>query len=133
MSLSPLFPGSEVLGVWSIAHPLLLPGGLPLGTRTTVLRLPDGGLLLHSPGALSEDDRAQIAALGEVRVIFVPNREHTRFAAAALAAFPGAELHAPVGLAPRVGGRVHRGHAAAGGEATQPYGEGLFALPISDS
>ncbi len=116
---------------WSIAHPFKAPGGLPIGTRTTVLRLADGSLLLHSPGALSPAELAEIGALGDVSVIFVPNREHTLFAAAARAAFPRAEVHAPASLAAaaKLGGPA-RAHAAAGSGVQRPFGEGLFALTV---
>lgn len=116
---------------WSIAHPLLVPGGLPVGTRSTLLRLADGSLLLHSPGPLSAHDFSEIAALGEVSVIFVPNREHTKFVAAARAALPRAEVHAPPSVAAgRLGGAAHRAHAAPAAGPAEPYGAGLTAVGI---
>ncbi len=90
MPLLPLIPDRPDAGVWSIAHALMAPGGLPIGTRTTVIRRDDGGLLLHAPGALTPADIDAIRALGPVRAVVASNREHHLFARAALTAFPGA-------------------------------------------
>jgi hypothetical protein len=81
-----------------IDHPLKV-GGLALGTRTTVIRRPDGGVVLVSPGPLGDDDAAAIAALGPVRAIVAPNLLHDRYLAAAVVRFPEARLYAPPALA----------------------------------
>lgn len=104
MPLVPLVPERPDAGVWTLAHPFRAPGGLPIGTRTTVVRLDDGGLVLHAPGPLAPADRDAIAALGPVRAVVAPNREHHLFARAAMQAFPGAQLHAPAGMDARLGG-----------------------------
>jgi len=83
--------------VWVVDHPFRA-GPLSIGTRTTVLR--DGGAItLVSPGPLAEEDAAAIAALGAVRAVVAPNREHHLFLAAALARFSGAEAYAPAAVA----------------------------------
>ena len=84
--------------VWSIAHPFRV-GGLDLGARTTVVRLHDGQLALHSPGPLGDDDAAAIGQLGRVGLILAPNLLHHRFIADARRRFPDARLVAPAGLA----------------------------------
>lgn len=84
--------------LWVIDHPLRV-GGLALGTRTTVVRLGDGGLALLSPGPLADDDAAAIGALGPVRALVAPNLMHHLHLAAARARFPEARLHAPAALA----------------------------------
>ena len=37
-------------GIWLMEHPLRMPGGIEIGTRSTLMRLQDESLLLHSPG-----------------------------------------------------------------------------------
>ena len=73
--------------------------GLSLGTRMTVVRLPGGDLLLHSPVRLDADLTAAIRALGEVTHVVAPSLYHHVFAGDAVAAFEGALLHAPAALA----------------------------------
>lgn len=72
--------------------------GLHLGSRMTIVRLPDGKLWLHSPIALADALIAEIRALGEVGHIVCPNSFHHVYAGAACAAFPGARLHGPAAL-----------------------------------
>jgi hypothetical protein len=64
----------------------------------TVLRLPGGDLVLHSPIAISDDLRAEIDALGTVRFIVAPNRMHHLFVADAARLYPDASLLAAPGL-----------------------------------
>jgi len=84
------------LGV--VDHPLKV-GGLALGTRTTVIRRADGSVALISPGPLSDEDAAAIAALGPVRALVAPNLIHHLYLAAAAARFAGARIFAPAALA----------------------------------
>jgi hypothetical protein len=84
-------------GVWIAEAPLRF-FGVPLGTRMTVVRLPDGSLLLHSPIELSPRLRAQVDSLGPVQHIVSPNKLHHLFLGAAFAAYPAARLYAPPGL-----------------------------------
>src|SRR5438067_2623191 len=84
------------LGV--IDHPLRT-GGLHLGTRTTVVRRGDGGVIVISPGPLGDADAAAIGALGPVIAVVAPNLIHHLFLAAALARFSAARLYAPAALA----------------------------------
>lgn len=72
--------------------------GLHLGSRMTVARLPDGGLLLHSPVSLDEPLLAEIRALGTVTHIVAPSLFHHVYAGPAHAAFPDAQLHGPEAL-----------------------------------
>ena len=73
--------------LWVIDHPLQV-GGLHLGTRTTVVRLSNGGLWLHSPGPLSPELMNEIAALGSVQAIVAPNAMHHLYLAENIRAFP---------------------------------------------
>jgi glyoxylase-like metal-dependent hydrolase (beta-lactamase superfamily II) len=83
--------------VWTIDHPLRA-GGLALGTRTSLVRLPDGGIWLLSPGPLDAPARERIAKLGPVRAIVLPNLLHHLYAADAAAAFPEARVYAVPGI-----------------------------------
>ncbi|MDP2317082.1 MAG: DUF4336 domain-containing protein [Pseudomonadota bacterium] len=88
--------------LWTVDHALTVAGVLPLGTRTTVVRLADGRLLVHAPGKLEEADIAAIRALGPVAAVVAPNLLHHLFFDAARAAFPEAEGWAPAALATKV-------------------------------
>ncbi len=72
--------------------------GLEIGARMSVVRLRDGGLLLHSPVRLDRALRAELDELGPVRFVVAPNRFHHLFAGEAVAAYPGAELYGAPGL-----------------------------------
>lgn len=83
-------------GLWCIDHRDFSVGGLRIGTRSTVVRLSDGTLLLHSPGPLGTTGFAAIRELGTVSHVVAANRMHDLFYGAATAEFPQA-----CGLAPR--------------------------------
>jgi hypothetical protein len=89
-------------GLWIVDRQVSLPPGLILPTRMTVMRLPDGGLALHSPVALDAGLVDGLRALGEVAAIIAPNSFHHVFAAECSAAFPAACLFAAPGLSERV-------------------------------
>ena len=81
-------------GLHVVDHPTFTVQGLQLGTRTTVLRLADGTLALHSPGPLSADALAEVRALGDVSLIVAPNAMHHLFLPDAVRAFPQARVAA---------------------------------------
>ena len=97
--------GVPVLRPWSedvwIAEAPLRFYGVPFGTRMTVLRMPDGGLVLHSPIDPTPALRAEVERLGPVRHLVAPNKLHHLFVGAAKATWPEARLWAPPGLAAR--------------------------------
>ena len=68
--------------------------GIVLGRRMTVIRLPDGGLFVHSPWEMTADRKPQLEDLGQIRYIVAPGRFHDLYLDQALKAFPLAELHA---------------------------------------
>jgi hypothetical protein len=61
--------------LWVADQPLRF-AGLEVGTRMTVIRLPGGGLLLHSPVARSAELAAADERLGTPAVIVAPKRLH---------------------------------------------------------
>lgn len=80
-------------GLWTVAAPQTF-YGLHVGTRMTVLRLPGGGLWLHSAIPISAQLKAEIDALGRVEHIVAPNAYHHLHARPATALWPEARVHA---------------------------------------
>src|SRR3546814_3134822 len=64
---------------------------MPFPTRMTVIRL-EGGLVVHSPTALTADLEAEIELLGPPRWIVGPNRIHYWWIPEWREAFPNAEV-----------------------------------------
>ncbi len=79
--------------VWVQAAPQTMLG-LHLGTRMTVVRLPDGALWVHSPIPLTEALTDELRALGPVRHVIAPNLFHHLHVGPMAAAFDGALVHA---------------------------------------
>jgi hypothetical protein len=73
-----------------------LHGSLPL--RMTVIRLPGGQVLLHSPTPYSAGLAAEIARIGRVGALVAPNSAHWLFVAGWQSAMPGAQVWAAPGL-----------------------------------
>ncbi|XKE44489.1 DUF4336 domain-containing protein [Halomonas organivorans] len=67
--------------------------GLPYATRMTVVRLPDGGLWVHSPIRLTPERQRQLDGLGPVHHLVAPNHLHHLFLDAWQRAYPGALTH----------------------------------------
>ncbi|MEO8549895.1 MAG: DUF4336 domain-containing protein [Kofleriaceae bacterium] len=87
---------SEIVAgrVWASERPVWF-SGVRLRARTSVIRLDDGGLLVHSPSPPSDAWMKQVAELGEVRWLFVPNCFHHLGTSGTAAAFPEAKIVAP--------------------------------------
>ncbi|HZI09454.1 MAG TPA: DUF4336 domain-containing protein [Myxococcus sp.] len=73
-------------------------GPMALGGRMTVIRLPDGGLWLHSPVAFTPEARAAVDSLGPVRFLVAPNLMHHMAVQDWAAAYPEAKVAAPASL-----------------------------------
>lgn len=73
--------------------------GLPLGRQLVVVRLPGGGLWVHSPVPVTPALRAEVAALGAVRHVVGPNLWHDECLREFQAEHPAALFHAAPGLA----------------------------------
>ncbi|MCS5635443.1 MAG: DUF4336 domain-containing protein [Myxococcota bacterium] len=84
--------------LWVADHDLTMPGGIAIGTRTTLVRLSDGGLFMHSPGPLSPELVDSINALGPVRHIVAPNDFHHLYVEENAKAWPEARIHVSAGL-----------------------------------
>lgn len=114
-------------GLWGAMAPVRFLG-MELTANMTVIRLPAGGLILHSPVRMTDALRGEVEALGPVRHLYSPNLFHHLSLGTWAAAFPDAKVHAPPGLeAKRPDLRIHRFH----GERPEPEFEGsLDELPI---
>ncbi len=95
MAETPLEPVADDL--WCVRQPLAMLG-LPIGARMTVVRLPDGGLWLHSPISPTEAVRGAVDALGPVRHVVAPNRFHHLSATEWSPHHPEASVHRAPGL-----------------------------------
>jgi hypothetical protein len=83
-------------------------GGVRLRARTTVVRLEDGSLLLHTPAPPTDAWVEQLRALGPVRWLVVPNAWHHLGTPAAAARFPDAQVVGPASALSRNKGlRLH--------------------------
>lgn len=76
--------------VWGAEDDLFMPGGLHFRVRMTVIRLPDGGLWLHSPIAIDDELADALAALGPVKHLVAPNALHHLYFGDAQARYPDA-------------------------------------------
>lgn len=83
--------------LWVASRPLKIVVG-DVGARMTVIRLPDGDLLVHSPVSLDTPTRAALDALGPVRWVVGPSKVHHLFLGEYAAAYPEAALLAAPGL-----------------------------------
>lgn len=84
--------------IWHATQDNTLPGGVHLPVRMVVVQLPSGGLWLHSAIPIDDALAGELAAIGPVEHIVVPNLFHNMFAAAAKTRYPDAQLHAPARL-----------------------------------
>lgn len=69
--------------------------GLLLGTRSTIVRLIDGSVWMHSPVSYNIDLAAEIEKLGPIRYLVAPNIYHHFFLKAWQVHYPEAELIGP--------------------------------------
>jgi len=122
--------------VWIVDGPLIemtLYGSLPFTTRMTVVRLPEGGLWLHSPTPAVPALIEALAALGPVRHLIAPNLLHYWWLPDWQQAFPDACTHAAPGVRERAGkyGRALRIDRILG-EAPDPGWQGVFDQLLVD-
>ncbi|MCB1397678.1 MAG: DUF4336 domain-containing protein [Rhodobacter sp.] len=101
--LNTLKPVAEDL--WIADGPAIRFYGMPFPTRMTVVRLPDGGIWLHSPIAPDPGLVAQVRELGPVQHLVAPNWIHYAFLPGWQALEPGAVVWAAPGVAERAASR----------------------------
>ncbi|MFP6645080.1 MAG: hypothetical protein VCF24_16200 [Candidatus Latescibacterota bacterium] len=79
--------------IWETHQPLRVAGVIPLGHRMTVLRLPSGGLLAHSPVRLDDDLAAELTSLGELEIVIAPSHFHDSFLLPWFSAYPESRFY----------------------------------------
>lgn len=89
--------------IWTHSSETRMGLGVCFPNRMSIIRRPDGGIVLHAPNALDAAHVAEIQALGSVTDIIAPNLMHHLHAAAAKAHFPQATLWGPPGLKEKEG------------------------------
>jgi Domain of unknown function (DUF4336) len=77
--------------IWTHEDTMQL-GGAPLRLRMTIVKLEDNSLWVHSPTALSESLKEQVAALGEVSCIVAASNGHNIWVREWQLAYPQATL-----------------------------------------
>ena len=85
-------------GIWGYEQDLRLPLDMRLPSRTTIVRLADGGLVMHSPLGFDEETAKAVDDLGEVKTIIAPSCIHYLFLAAATKRWPKARVLGAPGL-----------------------------------
>ena len=75
--------------------------GMDIAARTTVIRLDDGSLFVHSPGNLTPELKRAIDGLGPVRFIVAPGTFHWLHVDEYRAAYPDAEVYVCPGIEER--------------------------------
>jgi hypothetical protein len=84
-------------GIWTVTFPFKVLA-FEIDTRTTIVRLPDGALWVHSPGELSDSLAEEVSKLGEVGHIIAPSKIHHLFVMEWKARWPKALIHLAPGL-----------------------------------
>jgi hypothetical protein len=106
--------------LWTAEDILRLPGGVRLPLRMTLIRLPKGGLVVHSPLPLNDDVLKSVARVDAVEYLIAPSNLHHRFAAQWVRRFPGAKLFGAPGLPKKRKDLRFAGQLAASGSDGQP-------------
>jgi hypothetical protein len=94
-------PKTVATDVWLVDSGPLRVAGMPLPVRMTVIRLPDGTLILHSPTKFSFPLKQKLDALGRIAHLVAPNTAHWSFMAEWQAHLPEATTWAAPGLRKR--------------------------------
>jgi hypothetical protein len=90
-------------GIWTFHQPLSVLGA-QIGCRMTVVRLPGGELLIHSPIRLTLELRRRLDVLGPVGAVLAPNADHHLFIRDYREAYPTARYFAVIGVAEKLPG-----------------------------
>jgi Domain of unknown function (DUF4336) len=86
------------LDIWVVNGTEIKFLGLRLGTRSTVIRLADGTVWMHSPISYSADLAKEIERIGPIQFLVAPNVYHHFFLKEWQDRYPDAQLIGPKGL-----------------------------------
>jgi hypothetical protein len=78
--------------IWDHEIPIRF-GGMPLWHRMTVIRLANGGLVLHSPTKLDLSSKREFQQLGPITAIIAPSWWHDLYLREYLSSYPDAKLY----------------------------------------
>jgi hypothetical protein len=87
--------------LWLLRYPQRF-FGMQIGRNVTVMRLANGGVVIHSTAPFTPEDRQRIQAVGEPRWMVEPTNFHDTFAEQGRSAFPHVPYLVPDGF-PRAG------------------------------
>ncbi|KIK02879.1 hypothetical protein K443DRAFT_677227 [Laccaria amethystina LaAM-08-1] len=82
-------------GVWTFSRPFARFGLIPIGGRSTAIKLKDGGVWVLASTPLDEETKNTIDNLGPVKFIVSPDAVHYLFLGEFKKAYPSAKLIAP--------------------------------------
>ena len=120
--------------IWIVDGPLISFGfgwlKMPFPTRMTIVRLPDGGLFIHSPTALPESLMADVATLGAPRWLIGPNRLHHSWIGDWKRAFPQAIAYLAPRIVAQARGQIDFAFAPLVGPGGYPWDSTLATLPV---
>ncbi len=85
--------------LWTHEFSIRIHAGFFLPVRSTIVRLPGGELVIHSPPPIDDALAAAITELGPVGHLVAPSLLHHLYVGPALERFPTARVHAPASLA----------------------------------
>jgi hypothetical protein len=80
------------VNIWDHEMPIRF-GGIPLWHRMTVIRLTNGGLVVHSPTTLDLTSQKEFQKLGTIVAIIAPSWWHDLYLREYLNAYPDARLY----------------------------------------
>ena len=84
--------------MWTVAVDFKIFGLIALNGRSVIIRLKEDELWVHSPVRLSDELKAQINQLGQVKHIVAPSLLHHLYVGDWRDAYPEAQVYAPTGI-----------------------------------
>lgn len=87
--------------IWLVEYPVHY-SGLDFYSRMTIIRMPEGQLMLHSPCHIEPELKDSITAIGDVAFIVAPGSYHYFHVSSAQKEFPDAETHICPGIERKV-------------------------------
>lgn len=109
-------------------YDVYMPGRVHFPCRTVVVRLPGGGLWLHSPGPIADSLAAELERWGPVEHLVAPSLLHHLFLGQASARWPQARTWGAAGLGAK---RPDLRLDATLGQDEAPWAEVLAPMPIA--
>ncbi|KAF7789997.1 hypothetical protein EIP86_000945 [Pleurotus ostreatoroseus] len=84
--------------VWTFSRPFTLFGRLPVGGRSTAIKLSQDRVWVLASTPLTEETKKKLAELGDVKYVVAPNLFHHIFLKDYKTAYPNASIIGPEGL-----------------------------------